>query len=102
MFAPGDVVLVDFPDVQGVKPRPAIIVSTDAYMRAGPDVTLAIVTGHIAAAKTAMDYVLKDWQPAGLHVPSAYRSFFATLPPASVHFLIGHLSDRDWQAVQAR
>ncbi len=102
MFAPGDVILVDFPGVQGVKPRPTIVVSTDTYMRVRPDVTFAIVTSHLAAAKTTTDYVLEDWQSAGLHVPSAYRSFFATLSPASVHYLIGHLSDRDWQEVQAR
>ena len=38
---------------------------------------------------------------AGLHNPSAFRTFLATLPAPNVN-VIGHLSERDWQEVQAR
>ena len=102
MFAPGDVILVDFPGVQGVKPRPAIVVSSAAYHAARPDVVVGLCTSKVAAATTPMDYVLQDWAAAGLKVPTAYRSFFATIPTTTVHRLIGHLSDRDWHEAQSR
>ena len=31
MFAPGDVILVNYPGVHGYKPRPGIVVSSAAY-----------------------------------------------------------------------
>ena len=56
----------------------------------------------MAKAVTATDYILQDWAAAGLHVPTAYRSFFATLPIRSVHRLLGHVTDRDWAEIQVR
>ena len=37
MVKPGDVVIVDFPGVTGIKRRPAVVVSTDTYHRTRPD-----------------------------------------------------------------
>ncbi len=101
MLKAGDIVLVDFPGVTGVKNRPAIVVSTDLYHLYRPDVVLCLLTTRIASATAPTDYVLQDWETAGLHHPSASRSFFARVPAAEVAS-IGHLSDRDWQEVQAR
>jgi hypothetical protein len=39
---------------------------------------------------------------AGLHIPTAFRCFFASLPVAEVLLFIGRLTDRDWAEVQAR
>jgi mRNA interferase MazF len=97
----GDVVLVDFPGVTGVKTRPAIVVSTNLYHSHRPDIIVALLTTQIAPATAPTDYVLQDWAAAGLRRPSASRAFLATVPVAgAIH--IGHLSDRDWQEVQAR
>jgi len=94
-------VLVDFPGVTGVKNRPAIVVSTDLYHLHRPDIIICLLTTQIAAATAPTDYVLQDWAAAGLRRPSASRSFLATVPVVgSMH--IGHLSDGDWQQVQAR
>lgn len=46
------------------------------------------------------DYVLQDWQAAGLRVTSVFRSFIVTLPASANLFCIGQLSERDWQGVQ--
>ncbi|MDH7486468.1 MAG: type II toxin-antitoxin system PemK/MazF family toxin [Anaerolineae bacterium] len=100
MFKPGDVVTVDFPGVTGIKRRPAVVVSTDTYHRTRPDVILGLLTSQLAAATGPTDYVLQDWQAAGLHSPSAFRAFLATLSATSLN-AVGHLSDRDWQRVQA-
>ncbi len=101
MAKPGDVVTVDFPGAQGIKRRPAVVVSTNAYHDARPDVILGLVTSNLGSATSSMDYVLQDWRAAGLHSASAFRCFLATMPATSI-VTIGHLSDRDWQGVQAR
>jgi|SRR5947209_10775007 len=102
MLKPGAVVTVDFPGVTGVKRRPAVVVSSATYHATRPDVILAVVTSQVTAANAPSDYVLQDWAAAGLRQPSAFRSFLVTLPAASVIAVIGQLSDRDWQEVQAR
>lgn len=102
MVNPGDVVLIDFPGVHGVKARPGIVVSSAAYHLARPDVVVALCTSNLAAATAPTDYALQDWASAGLHVATAYRSFFTTLPAQDVRRLIGHVSDRDWAEIQTR
>ena len=101
MLQAGDIVVVDFPGVTGVKRRPAVVVSTDTYHSHRPDVILCLLTTQIAAATAPTDYVLQDWSAAGLHRPSASRSFLVTLPAVGIAAR-GHLSDRDWREVQAR
>lgn len=101
MVKPGTVVTVDFLGAQGVKRRPALVVSTDAYHAARPDVVLAAITSQTGAAAAPTDYVLQDWVAAGLHLPSAFRSYFATLSARSIVAVIGQLSARDWREVQA-
>ncbi len=102
MIQPGAVVTVDFPGAMGIKRRPAVVISTPIYHASRPDVILAIITSQTAGAVAPTDYVLQDWSAAGLHQPSAFRSYLATLPAASIITIIGQLSDRDWQEVKAR
>ena len=84
MVKPGDIVTVDFPGVTGIKRRPAVVVSTDTYHRTRPDAILGLLTSQVGAATGPTDYVLQDWQTAGLHSPSASRAFLATLPATSL------------------
>jgi mRNA interferase MazF len=100
LFNPGDVVVIDFPGVTGVKRRPTVIVSSAVYHTSRPDVIVGLLTSQsVTLAPT--DYMLQDWVQAGLRVPSIFRSFFATLPASTLPVLVGHLSDRDWQGVCA-
>jgi mRNA interferase MazF len=101
MPQPGDVVLVDFVGATGVKHRPAVVVSSDTYHSTRPDIIVCLLTTQIAAATAPTDYVLQDWAAAGLHAPSAFRVYIG-MELASAAPVIGHLSDRDWQQVQAR
>lgn len=80
LFNPGDIVAVNFPGVTGVKRRPAVILSSPVYHAARPDVIVGLITSQTAAAADPTDYLLQDWAQAGLRVPSAFRSFLATLP----------------------
>jgi len=100
MFEAGDVVILDFPGVEGVKRRPAVVISSDLYHTHRPDVIAGLLTTKIADATAPTDYILQDWQVAGLRYPSAFRSFLVTLPSTEAVW-IGHLSDRDWGNVQA-
>ena len=100
LFNPGDVVVIAFPGVTGVKRRPTVIVSSAVYHTSRPDVIVGLLTSQ-SNALAPTDYMLQDWVQAGLRVPSIFRSFFATLPASTSPVLVGHLSDRDWQGVCA-
>ena len=62
---------------------------------------MGLITSQTAAAIGPTDFPFMDWQAAGMRLPSAYRSFLATLPAANVLSHIGRLYDRDWQGVRA-
>jgi mRNA interferase MazF len=98
---PGDVVTAEFPGAQGVKRRPAVVVSSDVYHATRPDVILSLLTTQTAQATNPTDYLLRDWTAAGLHAPSAFRSFLGMVSPSQVT-VIGRLSARDWLEVQKR
>lgn len=73
----GGVVLAPFAysDLQGLKRRPAVVVSSDAY-GSGADVILAMITSSNARLSSPGlgDVVLTDWQAAGLRVASVART----------------------------
>lgn len=98
----GEIVMVNFQGVTGIKRRPTVIVSTDEYHKARPDVVLAVITTQISSANSPTDYLLKDWQNAGLHKPSVFRAYFGTYEQTAISSVIGKLSDRDWREVQTR
>jgi mRNA interferase MazF len=102
MAKPGEIVTVDFPGATGIKRRPVVIVSTTEYHAHRPDVIVGLITSQISAAITPFDYALQDWEAAGLHRPSAFRTFLATLPAAAIGERIGRCTERDWQAIQLR
>lgn len=73
----GDVVVIDFPGVQGIKRRPAVILSSAVYHASRPDVVVGLITSRAVAAGPT-DHVLQDWAEAGLRVR---RYFGVSLPP---------------------
>ncbi|HEX8735854.1 MAG TPA: type II toxin-antitoxin system PemK/MazF family toxin [Pyrinomonadaceae bacterium] len=97
----GTVVTAEFQGVVSTKRRPAIVVSSEAYHRERPDVILAVVTSQISKSISPTDYILQDWQAAGLNKPSAVRIFLFTLPQSKITE-IGELSERDWTKVKTR
>jgi len=66
-FQRGDVILVPFPfsDLSTTKVRPAVVVSSDRYHSAEPDLLLAALTSRVKAATGPFDYRLNDWRGAG-------------------------------------
>jgi len=98
---PGDVAIALFTGAHRGKHRPAVVVSTDAYHAARPDVILSLLTTQVPRVMTAFDYPLQDWAAAGLHQASVFRLYLETTLQAHVT-VIGHLSDGDWREVQVR
>ncbi len=99
-FKAGDVVAVDFPGVNGIKRRPAIVLSSMTYHQNRPDVIVGLLTSQ-SGSLGVTDYILQDWKDAKLKVASVFRCFIATLPPSANFVYVGRLSDRDWQGVCA-
>jgi mRNA interferase MazF len=93
------VVTVDFPGATGLKRRPAVVVSSHLYHAHRPDLVLGVLTTQTASADTPTDYLLQDWQAAGLNRPSAFRAYFGMSERSAVR-IIGRLSDRDWEGVR--
>ncbi len=91
---PGNVVTVDFPGVTGVKRRPAVVLSSNDYHAIRPDVIVGLITSQTKRLGIT-DYVLQDWQAAGLKAPSVFRSFIVTLPRSANLVVIGRLSALD-------
>ena len=103
-FQRGDVVLVPFPfsDLSGAKVRPAVVVSSPLYHASEPDLLLAAITSNVVAATAPGDYVLADWEGAGLRFPSAFKPVLFTLDPARVLHHIGALAAPDLNAIDKR
>lgn len=99
-FNTGDVVAVDFPGVNGIKRRPAVVLFSALYHANRPDIIVGLLTSKTGYLGVT-DYVLLDWQEAKLRVVSVFRCFIATLPPSANFIYVGKLSERDWQGVYA-
>ena len=97
----GTVVTAEFQGVVSNKRRPAVVISSQIYHRERPDVILAVVTSQIGKSNSLTDYVLRNWQSAGLNKPSAVRIFLFTLPQNKVTG-IGKLTENDWAEVRKR
>jgi mRNA interferase MazF len=97
---PGDVVLGMLPGAAETKVRPAVVIASDTYLVERPDVLVGILTTKLSRA-TSTDYVLLDWQLAGLRAVSCFRAYVMTIHRSNLT-VIGHLSEQDWNQVKAR
>lgn len=102
-FAFGDVVLIAFPftDQTATKRRPAVVVSSQAYNLAKPDLILMPVTSQLRSEAALGDVWLEDWRAAGLLKPSAVKPVVATLEQSLVLRRLGALSDHAQDALRS-
>jgi mRNA interferase MazF len=93
----GDVVLVPFPftDLTTTKKRPAVVVSSDSYNKARPDVILMAVTGHLSDYPRIGEVVVSDWKGASLLKPSTIKPILTTIEKSLIIRTLGHLNHRD-------
>ena len=100
----GDVILVPFPyaELTTAKTRPAVILSSKAFMFAEGRMTVAGITSNVAAHRNPTSYTLPDWAGAGLKKPSAVTAWLATLSANLVQLKLGRLTAREMREVEKR
>lgn len=97
----GDIVLVDFifSDASGVKRRPALVVSSDAYQRARHEVIVAAITSNVARLRVG-DTRLVRWRQAGLLYPSLVTGILRTVKQSMIARRLGLLAPLDLASVE--
>lgn len=98
---PGDVVVGMLAGAAETKIRPAVVIASGTYLVERPDVLVGILTTKLPRPAASTDYVLLDWQAAGLRSPSCFRAYVVTIHLSDLT-VIGHLSEQDWSQVKAR
>ena len=87
-----------FTDQQGVKQRPAVVVSSSAYNANRHDVLIMAITSVLRSPVSALAFaeaVLADWQAAGLIKPSVFKPVFTTLEQRLIIRRLGSVSGHD-------
>jgi mRNA interferase MazF len=97
----GDVVLLQFPFTTFVrrKQRPAVIVSTNDYNRAGDDVIAAAITSNLKVARRPGDYLLTNWREAGLIKESLVKSVLFTVEKSLIVRKLGRIDKADMEGI---
>lgn len=97
----GSVVLVPFlfTDQQGIKRRPAVVVSSAQYHASRNEVIIAAVTGRLRSSLLVGDCTLTDWREAGLIKPSVATGILWTVNAATIVRRLGSLSEPDLERV---
>jgi mRNA interferase MazF len=93
----GDVILVPFPfsDQTTTKKRPAVIVSSDTYNNISQDLIIMAITGQTRSPIGVGEFLIEDWQSAGLLKSSAIKSAISTIEQRLVMKILGRLSSKD-------
>ena len=97
-YSKNEVILVRYPfsNLSGSKVRPAIVVN-DSHT--SQDVIIVPLTSKVSHL-LADEFVLADWNEAGLNVPSAAKRGLYTLHQSLVMKSIGKLSDTDASSLE--
>jgi len=98
----GDVVLVPFPftDQTTTKKRPAVVVSSDEYNKARPDLILMAVTSHLSGHARIGEVVVSDWKGAGLLKASTIKPIVVTVEKTLIIRALGQIRQRDLLALK--
>jgi mRNA interferase MazF len=98
----GDVVLVTFvfADETGVKLRPAVIVSSEAYQSERDEVIIEAISSRTDRVLPG-DHLIKDWQRAGLLFPSVATGIIRTIKRNMVTRKLGSMPSPDMKAIDA-
>ena len=75
---PGDVVVGVLVGAQETKVRPAVVIASATYLAERPDAVVGILTTKLPRTQGTTDYVLQDWQYAGLRAESCFRAYVLT------------------------
>ncbi len=97
-----DVILVPFPftNQRSAKKRPAVIVSSDDYNKAKPDLIIMAITSQIIVPLGFGEVQIIDFSAAGLLKPSLIKPIIATVETRLVIRKLGKLQSRDKKSLQ--
>jgi len=95
----GDIVLVSFvfADEKGVKKRPALVLSSDAYHAGRQELIVAAITSNVDRILTG-DYRISDWKTAGLPLPSIVTGIIRTIKQNMIVRTLGALPSPERKA----
>jgi mRNA interferase MazF len=95
----GDIVLVSFvfADEKGVKKRPALVLSSDAYQAGREEIIVAAITSNLSRSLPG-DRVVERWEDAGLPVPSVITGILRTIKREMVIRTLGTLPSPERRA----
>ncbi len=98
----GDVVLVSFvfPDETGVRRRPAVIVSSEAYHRGRQEAIIAAITSRTDRVLVG-DHLIRSWREAGLLFPSVATGIIRTIKHSMIARKLGTMPVSDMQAIDS-
>lgn len=96
----GDVVLVNFvfSEDKGVKRRPAVVVSSDAYHQSRQEAIIAAITSSIDRLLVG-DHLVSGWREAGLLYPSVVTGIIRTVKQSMIARRLGQLERRDLDSI---
>lgn len=77
-----------------------MVISNIAYQQGRPDVILMAITSQIRQPLAFGEYLLEDWQQAGLLKPSVLKPLIATLEQSQIVKVMGQLPASDLQGLQ--
>lgn len=95
----GDIALVAFPftNLQATKKRPVVVISN---MLTRPDIILMAITSQIKQPLEFGEYLLAEWQQAGLPKASVIKPLVATIEQKQIIKSIGRLSPVDQKGLE--
>ena len=102
-YSRGDVVLVSFifADETGVKRRPAVIISSDAYHTGRDEAIIAAITSRTDRILVG-DHLIAAWQSAGLLFPSVATSIIRTIKQDMINRRLGSLPTQVMRATDSK
>jgi mRNA interferase MazF len=102
-YSRGDVVLVSFifADETGTKSRPAVIISSDAYNTGRDEAIIAAITSQTDRVLVG-DYLIDDWQGAGLLFPSVATGIIRTIKQGMIARKLGSIPAPDMAALDSQ
>ncbi len=101
IYSRGNVVLARFifTDESGARRRPVVVLSTEDYQLGRQEIIVAGITTNVDRLLIG-DYLISDWQIAGLLFPSVVTGVIRTIKQSMIQRQLGSMSSRDMDAVE--
>jgi mRNA interferase MazF len=102
IYRRGDVVLVNFvfAEETGSKRRPVLLLSSDQYMNGHQEAVVSAITSNNRRILVG-DYLMADWEDAGLIYPSVATSILRTIKQSMIDRKMGVVSRRDLAEIES-